>query len=53
MLVMPQRNRKGGIQYIDLLNYTKLRQLQQICLIFAMEYTIDMCERHIIKGETL
>ena len=50
---MSQRNIMDGIHHIELLKYTNLRQLQQICLIFAMEYTIDMCERHIIKGETL
>lgn len=51
--MMPQRNNMGGIHHIDLLKYTKLRQLQQICLIFAVEYTIDMRERRKIGSDTL
>ena len=36
--MMPQRNNMGGIHHIDLLKYTKLRQLQQIRLILLNEY---------------
>lgn len=49
---MSQRNIMGCIKHIDL-KYTKLRQLQQICLIFAVEYTIDMRERRKIGSDTL
>lgn len=49
---MSQRNIMGCIQHIDL-KYTKLRQLQQICLIFAVEYTIDMRKRRKIRDRTL
>lgn len=51
--MMLQRNKMDGIHHVDSLKHTKLRQLQQICLIFAVEYTIGMRERRNIGSYTL
>lgn len=53
MLVIPQHNRMYCVQHIDLLKYIKLRQLQQICIIFAVEYTIKMRKRRKIRDGAL